>query len=201
MDELPEFARVVLEALRQPLEDGRVVIARAQAAVAYPARFMLVAAMNPCPCGFAGDATRVCICTENDIQRYRARLSGPLLDRIDLHVTLSPISLRTIGNVSAEPSGHIRTRVESARARQRSRFSAGTASCNAQMSGRSVLRLLTHDAREMLDTAAESLSLSARAYHRVAKVALTIADLAEASAIASAHVAEALRYRPRAALG
>ena len=201
LDEFLEFPRHTLEALRQPLEDGRVVIARAQCAVAYPARFMLVAAMNPCPCGFAGDATRVCICSENDIQRYRARLSGPLLDRIDLHVTLSPISLRAIGNVTSELSRDIRARVEGARERQRARFSSANAACNAHVSGRNVLRLLTGDAREMLDTAADTLSLSARAYHRVAKVALTIADLSGAPAIAPESVAEALRYRPRAAIG
>jgi len=199
LDELLEFPRHTLEALRQPLEDGRVTIARASSSVAYPARFTLVAAMNPCPCGYYGDATRVCSCADHEVHRYRSRLSGPLLDRIDLHLTLSPVPLRHLGaDGDAEASATVRTRVEEARALQRSRFAAEKcASCNAQASGRSLLRSLDHEGRELLDSAAESLALSARAYHRVVKVARTIADLAHEERIGAPCVAEALRYRSR----
>ncbi len=199
LDELLEFPRQVLEALRQPLEDGRVMIARAATAVAYPARFTLIAAMNPCPCGYHGDANRACTCADHEILRYRSRLSGPLLDRIDLHLTLSPVPLRQLGaDGAAESSAAIRGRVEEARAIQRARFAADcSASCNAQANGRSLLRELDREGRELLNAAADSLVLSARAYHRVVKVARTIADLAGEERIAIAHVAEALRFRPR----
>jgi magnesium chelatase family protein len=199
LDELLEFPRHTLEALRQPLEDGRVMIARASSVVTYPARFTLVAAMNPCPCGYAGDSARACVCSENDVLRYRSRLSGPLLDRIDLHVALPRVPLRELASpTNAEPSSSVRARVEAARTIQRRRYAQHRdLQCNAQASGRSHLRTLAAEARSLLDTAAESLALSARAYHRVAKVARTIADLAGDSDIASGHVAEALRYRPQ----
>jgi len=198
LDELLEFPRHALESLRQPLEDGRVVIARASAAISYPARFALVAAMNPCPCGYSGDASRVCQCGEHEIQRYRSRLSGPLLDRIDLHLTLSPVPLKDLGvSVDAEPSQSVRDRVTAARRLQVGRFSASPGvDCNARARGRVLLNAMSPSARSLLDSAAESLSLSARAYHRVAKVARTIADLAGDAAVATPHVAEALRYRP-----
>jgi magnesium chelatase family protein len=197
LDELLEFPRHTLEALRQPLEDGRVRISRAASTVTYPARFTLIAAMNPCPCGFYGDATRVCVCGDGDVQRYRGRLSGPLLDRIDLQLVLAPVSLRKLGGGGDEASVSVRHRVEEARIVQRRRFAEDPkVRCNAQASGRTLLRALDRSGRELLDTAAESLSLSARAYHRVAKVARTIADLAHAGGVAENHVAEALRYRP-----
>jgi magnesium chelatase family protein len=198
LDELLEFPRAVLEALRQPMEDGFVSIARAAASLRYPARFALVAAMNPCPCGHAGDLSRACICAATDVLRYRARLSGPLADRIDLHVQVPPVSIeRLAASAQGERSSDIRGRVEAARGRQRTRYRDD--SCNARAPGR---WLDTHGglerpARALLAGAAERLHLSARAFHRVLRVARTIADLDASESITSAHVAEALGYRPR----
>lgn len=201
LDELLEFPRGALEALRQPLEDGRVVIARAANSVAFPARFSLIAAMNPCPCGNAGEPTRVCVCAEQEVIRYRSRLSGPLADRIDMHVTLGAVSPASLALPShGEPSAVIRHRVEASRARQRRRFkrNAGV-SCNAHASGRWLLAHgeITEPARALLGAAMESLKLSARGYHRVLRVARTIADLENSGPVSGDHVAEALRYRPR----
>jgi magnesium chelatase family protein len=198
LDEVLEFPRHTLEALRQPLEDGRVTIARASSVVSYPARFTLVGAMNPCPCGYAGDRTRVCTCSEPEIHRYRSRLSGPLLDRIDLHLTLAPVPLRTLGStIGGESSAGIRERVQAARERQRTRYETmGGVACNGHVNGRTMLPSLNREARNVLGSAAESLALSARAYHRVVKVARTIADLAQDGKVSAAHVSEALRYRP-----
>jgi len=201
LDELLEFPRGALEALRQPLEDGRVVIARAALSVAFPARFSLIAAMNPCPCGNAGESTRVCVCAESEIVRYRARLSGPLADRIDMHVTLSAVPVHSIQRAcDGESSSAIRARVERSRDVQRRRF-AGTCgvTCNAHAPGR---WLLLHggvdaEARELLAAAMDTLKLSARGYHRVLRVARTIADLEPSERVTAPHVAEALRYRPR----
>jgi magnesium chelatase family protein len=201
LDEMLEFPRHVLESLRQPLEDGRVVIARAAASTTYPSRFSLVGAMNPCPCGNAGEQTRTCICSAADIARYRARLSGPLVDRIDMHVTLAPVPIRALARRGVpERSASIRARVEAARDRQRRRYAAQRGvRCNAHASGRSVdaTGVVEPDARRLLEDAGDRLALSARGYHRVLKVALTIADLADRDVIAKADVAEALRYRPR----
>lgn len=198
LDELLEFPRHTLEALRQPLEDGRVSIARASSTICYPARFTLVAAMNPCKCSYLGHPTRACVCSEEEVRRYRARLSGPLLDRIDLHLSLAPVPLRQLGCTNpGESSTTIRERVEGARERQRLRYaSQSRITNNAQMNGRSLLLALSSEARVLLDSAAESLSLSARAYNRVVKVARTLADLGHEDVIGAPHVAEALRYRP-----
>jgi magnesium chelatase family protein len=200
LDELLEFPRHVLDALRQPLEDGRVVVSRASGAVTFPARFTLVGAMNPCPCGYAGDANRACSCAAADVARYRARLSGPLADRIDMHVTVGAVDVRTLGSLSVGESSHIvRARVEAAREVQRRRFATlRRVSCNAHVAGRwlDARTPILPAARELLTIAAERLGLSARGYHRVLKVARTIADLDEAPTITEGQIAEALRYRP-----
>ncbi|MBX6332086.1 MAG: ATP-binding protein, partial [Gemmatimonadaceae bacterium] len=202
LDEMLEFRRYVMESLRQPMEDGRVVIARAGATVAFPARFTLVGAMNPCPCGYAGDGSRTCRCTEGEIVRYRSRLSGPMTDRIDLHVTVGAVPVRVLADAPpGESSSAIRERVERARERQRARYaSLGGVTCNARVPARwlDAHGCLRPDARALLTAAAERLALTARGYHRVLRVARTIADLDGEAAVAPPHVAEALRYRAAA---
>jgi magnesium chelatase family protein len=202
LDEMLEFPRHVLDGLRQPLEDARVVIARAAQAVSFPARFTLIGATNPCPCGRAGDPTGACTCSSADIDGYVGRISGPLNDRIDMHVTVGAVALRELsGTQRGESSATIRARVERARARQRQRYSRmREVCCNAFVSGRwlDAQGCIHEDARSLLQTAAERLGLSARGYHRVLKVARTIADLEESKEIGSLHIAEALRYRPMA---
>ncbi|NUQ91828.1 MAG: YifB family Mg chelatase-like AAA ATPase [Gemmatimonadaceae bacterium] len=199
LDELLEFPRAVLDALRQPLEDGRVVIARASAAIAFPARFTLVGAMNPCPCGYAGDRDRACVCAAADVARYRSRLSGPLADRIDMHVTVAAVPVDALAGRGGERSSVVRARVERARRRQRERYHRLAAvECNARAPGRwlDAHSPVTADGRALLVAAANRLALSARGYHRVLKVARTIADLDERDEIGDAQIAEALRYRP-----
>jgi len=199
LDELPEFRSSVLEVLRQPLEDGTVTLSRAAMSLTYPARIMLAAAMNPCPCGYAGDPAHACLCPPQAVQRYRARVSGPLLDRIDIHLEVPAIPYRDLtASQPTEPSRSIAERVEQARLSQRERF-AGIAGmhANAHMGAREVRRFCALDAESeaILRSAITRLGLSARAYHRVLKIARTIADLAGADALAVAHVAEAIQYR------
>ena len=204
LDELLEFPRHTLDALRQPLEDGFVVLARAAGSVRYPSRFTLIGAMNPCPCGHAGEPTGRCTCSLADIVRYRSRLSGPMADRIDLHVDVSAVPVRLLGSRDAsERSAVVQARVERARERQRVRYRLlGAAVSNGRVPGRwlETETAIDSDARELLATAADRLGLSARGYHRVLRVARTIADLEGEAAVRAHCVAEALRYRSRTAM-
>ena len=198
LDELPEFRRDTLEALRQPLEEGQVTVVRTRARFDFPARFALLAAMNPCPCGHLGDPRGSCRCAPPLVERYRARVSGPLLDRIDLHVEVPALSLRELKGPPSESSEVVAERVAQARARQLERFPTHCPSpINAAMSPEGLRRhcVLDSDARRLLDAAFERLSLSARAVTRILKVARTIADLAGEDRIRSAHVAEGIQYR------
>jgi magnesium chelatase family protein len=198
LDELPEFRRHVLDALRQPLEDGEVCIVRAARSVRYPAEVMLVAAMNPCPCGWYGDARRACRCTQHELERYRRRVSGPLLDRIDLHVDVPAVSCAALpGAGTAEPSRPVRERVAAARRRQAERAGPGGARLNARLKGAALRRVCPIDGtgRKLLSDAVEKLGLSARAHDRILRVARTIADLEGAERIALTHLAEAVQYR------
>lgn len=195
LDELPEFDRKVLEVLREPLESGHIVIARARDKVRFPARFQLVAAMNPCPCGYLGDLGGRCRCTPEQIQRYRAKLSGPLLDRIDLHLTVARESTSLLPSSQAgESSAQVATRVSQARQRQLAR--QGCANAFLDLPGLQQHCRLPETDRLWLEQACERLNLSLRAAHRLLKVARTLADLEGASEIGRAHLAEALQYRP-----
>jgi magnesium chelatase family protein len=198
LDELPEFRRSVLEVLRQPLEDGFVTISRAAHSLCYPARFMLAAAMNPCPCGYFGDPSRGCTCEPFAIERYLSRISGPLLDRIDLHIEVPAVPYKDLScERSGESSATIRERVNHARRRQVERFAGRSLFANAHMTPRDIRRFcrVSQQADALLKTAIARLRLSARAYHRVLKIARTIADLAESAAILPTHVSEAVQYR------
>ncbi len=208
LDELPEFRRDALEVLRQPIEDGELTISRAAASVRYPARFMLVASMNPCPCGYHGDPLRQCRCTPVQIQRYLTRISGPLLDRIDIHVEVPRVPPEDLmQRADGEPSAPVRERVAAARAKQQERFAAlsgnpeGKSSTplysNAQMNSRLTRELcpLSSEVESLLRSAIDQFGLSARAYDRVLKLSRTIADLDDAEDIGVPHVAEAVQYR------
>jgi magnesium chelatase family protein len=199
LDELPEFRRNVLEVLRQPLEDGLVTLSRAALSLTYPARFILAAAMNPCPCGYHGDPTHPCRCGPLDVERYRARVSGPLLDRIDIHLEVPAVPYQDlVGGAAEESSTTVRQRVQRARLIQRERFRGQRGvHTNAAMSTRDLRRwcAISAPVESLLRTAVARLGLSARAYHRVLKIARTVADLDGAATIASNHVSEAIQYR------
>ena len=197
LDETPEFTRRVLDMLRQPLEEGRITVARAARTVSFPARFVLVAAMNPCPCGYSGDSRRACRCTPVQVSKYRGRLSGPLRDRIDLIVEVQSVAIADMtGGAQGESSAEVRARVLAARERQLGR-GLKRAGVNAQLHGKALDRVCALDdaGRRLLERSAEKLHLSARGFHRVLKVARTIADLAVADHISVDHLAEALQYR------
>jgi magnesium chelatase family protein len=198
LDELTEFRRDVLEALRQPLEDRQVTVARAQATLAFPAGFQMVAAANPCPCGYLGDDRRECSCTPPAVQRYRARLSGPLLDRLDLQVTVPAVPWRELSaDRRGEASEVVAGRVAEARSRQGRRYAGSGPHCNGEMGADAIRKWAKPDTdgRRLLEHASRGLGLSARAYHRILRVARTIADLAGEEQISSAHLAEAIAYR------
>jgi magnesium chelatase family protein len=200
LDELPEFGPRVLEVLRQPLEDKVVTISRAQGTVTFPANFMLVAAMNPCPCGFYADPVRECTCSAVAIARYQKRISGPLLDRIDIHVEVPRVDYEKLADKrQVENSARIRARVQVARERQLQRFAGTKLACNAEMGPAEVRDCCEVEAtaEKLLKAAMQQLHLSARAFHRVLKLARTIADLSDSEIIAANHVAEAIQYRPR----
>ncbi len=204
LDELPEFGARTLEVLRQPLEDKMVTIARSTGSVAFPANFQLVAAMNPCPCGYYGDPTRDCTCSRGAIEAYQKRISGPLLDRIDIHTEVPPVEYEKLaGQTPGESSRTVRQRVEAARARQEQRLADTRLHCNADMGPAEIRKHCQLDApgQALIKAAMRQLGLSARAYHRVLKLARTIADLDQADAIQAAHLAEALQYRQRNLLG
>ena len=199
LDELPEFKRSALEVMRQPLEDGKVTISRAAGSVTFPSEFMLVAAMNPCPCGYFGDLKRECRCGPVQVQRYRQRISGPLLDRIDLHIEVPAVEYRDVASERAEEaSAAIRDRIMRARERQQERFrNEAKVNCNARMATRQLKQhcKLGEDSQELIRVAMTELNLSARAYDRILKVSRTIADLDGKTEITPEHVSEAIQYR------
>ena len=198
-DELPEFNRSVLEMLRQPLEDRHITIARAKYSIDYPANFMLVASMNPCPCGYYNHPTKPCVCSPSQVQKYLNKISGPLLDRIDIQVEIVPVPFNDlVKDTPSESSATIRERVIRARKIQEQRFAnEPDIHCNAQMTPRLLQLYATPDERgkAMLQNAMDRLNLSARAYDRILKVARTIADLDGSDTIQSMHIAEAIGYR------
>jgi len=200
LDEFPEFGQRVLEVLRQPMEDKVVTISRAQGSLTFPANFQLVAAMNPCPCGYYGDPVKPCTCSMGMVTKYQKRISGPLLDRIDIHIQVPRVDYEKLSDSRfGESSSTVQSRVEAARELQRTRFKGTPIACNADMHPAEVRKfcMLDDAGRSLVKSAMNQLQLSARAYHRILKLARTIADLAGAENIATAHLAEALQYRPR----
>ncbi|MDA2936611.1 ATP-binding protein, partial [Patescibacteria group bacterium AH-259-L05] len=200
LDELTHFGRMVLESLRQPLEDGHISVSRARGTVSYPAKFILIASMNPCPCGYYGDTEHECTCGSGDIIRYRKKISGPLLDRIDLHVSVPRVKIdRLMSEKVAEGSDEIQKRVETARKAQTKRFKKLKIMTNAEISVPNMNKFCAVDTQgeNLLKNALQKFMLSARAYHRILKVARTIADLDESDDIISQHIAEAIQYRTK----
>ena len=202
LDEFPEFPKEVIENLRQPLENGEISIARAQGALTFPANFILVAAMNPCPCGNATDPEKRCVCHPAQIARYRQKLSGPIMDRIDLHIEVPRLKFEKLSsNHLSEKSKSIRTRVVKARVIQKNRFKKSQRNfiTNSEMDSKSLREFCTigEQERQLLQTAVRQMNLSPRGYHRLLKVARTIADLAESEKITVTHLAEAIQYRFR----
>lgn len=199
LDELPEFGKHVLEVLRQPLEDGQVSIARVHASITYPSQFMLVAAMNPCPCGYLGDSTHRCSCSEREIKRYLSKISGPLLDRVDIHIQVNPVKYEDIQrkDIQGERSESIRNRVIGARNIQNERYRKSKCYNNAQLKGKHIEKYceLDEEGKQMMALAFDKLNFSTRAYHKVLKVARTIADLDGEEHILARHLAEAIQYR------
>jgi magnesium chelatase family protein len=198
LDEMPEFNRNVLEVLRQPLEDGFVTISRAKSTIDYPARFMLVGAMNPCPCGYFGDAYRECTCTPSQINRYRSKISGPLLDRIDMHVTVGRVKYNEIMDMKkGESSNLIRERIKTCRGIQEKRYLNENFYFNAHLDSKSLRKycVIDEESRILLNAAMEKFGFSARAVDRILKMARTISDLEEKEDIESNHIAEAIQYR------
>ena len=200
LDELPEFGMRVLEVLRQPIEDKVVTISRAQGSLSFPANFMLVGAMNPCPCGYFGDALKPCTCTHMVVTKYQKRISGPLLDRIDIHMDVPRVEYEKLSEDRlGETSATVRLRVEKAREIQRSRFAGKDINCNADMHPADVRRHcgLDETGQSLMRSAMNQLQLSARGYHRILKLARTVADLVGCETIQPIHLAEALQYRPK----
>lgn len=202
LDEFPEFPRHVLESLRQPVEDGVVTISRASGTLSFPAKFILVASQNPCPCGYKDDPRHTCRCSPYEITRYQKKISGPLLDRIDLHIEVPAVEheeLTAEQPESVENSTAVRSRVQAARERQQDRLAQEGLNCNAEMTAKNIKKFcpLEIEGRRFLRQAAAQMNLSARSYHRVLKIARTIADLAKEEKIAPTHLAEALQYRPK----
>ena len=199
LDELPEFPRASLETMRQPIEDGKITLSRAAGALTYPCRVMLVAAMNPCPCGYLGHPTKPCTCAPGAAARYLARVSGPLLDRIDIQIEVPPVDFEALAAKGGqeEPSAAVKARVDAARAVQQRRFAGTGTTCNAKMTERQIATYceLSDSCKKLLQNVFDKLGLSARAYNKILKLSRTIADLAGEDRISEAHVTEAIRYR------